>query len=612
MPERNAPTLPSQTPVPQRASARNRILWACFVLATTLVCYVGTLNFDFVYDDREQIVENYRIQSWQYVPSYFSQHVWSHISPKDPSNFYRPAFLLWLRINHALFGLHPGWWHLTTILLHLLVTLLVFLLANRIGLNEWCAAVAALIFGIHPVHLEAVAWISGVTEPLLAIGFIASLLAYLKWRSQSSQAWPWIVASLMLFAIGLLTKETAIILPVFIMAWEIVFPSSRGTPGKFSLRTSASRVLRPAIPFILIAALYLAVRKIVLGEISHAFTPLPLKTLLLTAPSLLWFYLKHLCWPFGQSAFYDQPYVSTSTVKGFLAPAAMLVLVLALLTRIAHRSRPVTFAGLWLLLPILPVLNLRVFAEGDIAHDRYLYLPSVGFAVLSALLLAQINMGPGRWFGQSPARLLAVAGLALTLAVGTVAQSLFWSNDLLLAYRGYRVAPSSAYAANYLALTLAQRGLHDEATKLYQKSIARRPGFWEPHYNLGLLNYRLGQLDAAERYLAEAIRINPYDPREYLCLGFVKLQAGQAAEAEKNMRRAIEIQPQGSAPYMALGVVLESQGDLAGALRQFRIAVVNDPGRTSVRREIEAIEGKLRQQGTEEPKAIPLPPSNAP
>src|SRR5438477_9595434 len=149
------------------------------ILAVTFLVYTGTTRFGFVYDDQGQIVRNLFIQSWQYAPRYFTSHVWSYLFPGDVANYYRPLFLLWLRANDALFGLEPAGWHLTSVLAHLLVTLEVYWLGVRLVQDRAAAAVGAALFGLHPIHVEAVAWVSGVTDPLAALLMLASFISFL-------------------------------------------------------------------------------------------------------------------------------------------------------------------------------------------------------------------------------------------------------------------------------------------------------------------------------------------------------------------------------------------------------------------------------------------------
>src|SRR2546423_985380 len=167
------------------------------VLAITLIAFIGSLHYDFVYDDVEQIVGNRYVHSWHFLPRFFTEHVWGHLNSNSPGTYYRPVFLLWLLLNHTAFGLQASGWHLTNVALHVLVTYMVYRLALRINLDRFSACVAALLFGLHPVHVEAVAWVSGGTEPLLAALFVPTFLCYLKARAPEQPARRWLALSLL-------------------------------------------------------------------------------------------------------------------------------------------------------------------------------------------------------------------------------------------------------------------------------------------------------------------------------------------------------------------------------------------------------------------------------
>ena len=127
------------------------------VLAITFVAYVGALGYAFVYDDIFALVQNPTVHNWHSVPRFFTEHLWGF--KYAVGSYYRPIFLVWLTFNHWLFGLNPVGYHLTTILLHVGVTLFVFLLVRKLTRDQATAAIASLVFGLHPVHIEAVAWI---------------------------------------------------------------------------------------------------------------------------------------------------------------------------------------------------------------------------------------------------------------------------------------------------------------------------------------------------------------------------------------------------------------------------------------------------------------------
>jgi len=156
---------------------RRSLLPAAILLATFLA-YVDTLALGFVFDDHVLIVTNDSIRSWRYFPTYFTSHIWSFRYPHLLANYYRPLFLTWLRLNDAVFGLHPWGWHLTSVLAHVAVTYLVYRLALRLTRDRWVAGVAGAIFGLHPVHAEAVADITSIQEPLSTFFILAAVLAF--------------------------------------------------------------------------------------------------------------------------------------------------------------------------------------------------------------------------------------------------------------------------------------------------------------------------------------------------------------------------------------------------------------------------------------------------
>ena len=152
------------------------------ILTATFVAYAATLGFGFVFDDHVLIEHNDSIRSWRYLPDYFASHIWSFRYPHLLANYYRPLLLIWLRLNDALFGLHAWGWHLTSVAAHVAVTYLVYRLGLRLTRDTWSAVAGALVFGLHPVHVETVAEATWADQPLSTLFMLATLLAW--WRSR--------------------------------------------------------------------------------------------------------------------------------------------------------------------------------------------------------------------------------------------------------------------------------------------------------------------------------------------------------------------------------------------------------------------------------------------
>lgn len=600
-----ARTSHEQAAGPKELSARRRLIIAA-ALSLTFVAYVGTLGYQFVYDDRGQIVDNRLIRSWHHIPRYFTGHSWNHLYPHLLGNYYRPTFLIWSLINHMLFGLNAFWWHFAAVALHVSATLLVYLLARRLLKDQFTAVVAAVIFGLHPVHIEAVAWVSGATESLLAVLLIPAFLSYLNWREsragvteaaitvggdsagKSRKHWKWIALSLVLYWAAMFAKETALVLPILVCAYEWIYgPGGLGMPGRFN-RTRAA--LMRVAPYVALTCVYLSIRGLALSGLSHVVTPLPISTILLTWPSLILFYVKLLVWPVGLSAFYDTPYVSEPGLVNFYLPCAAVILIGTALWAWARRSKEVAFASAVLLLPMLPLLNLSVFIQGEIAHDRYLYLPSIGFSMIAAHALRRVNFGPVKLFGRPALQVASVIALTAFLGLGTATQNLHWANGLLLYYRGVTVAPGNDIAKNNLANEMVERGMYQEAINLYTQVIDRNPAYWLAHYNLGFAYYKLGVLEEAEKHFTLALQINKLDPDEFARLSLTQMKLGRLDDAEATMRRAIEIRPDALGYHYALGVILRKKGNLQDALNEFRTELTNDPDQAAAREQILDIE----------------------
>jgi protein O-mannosyl-transferase len=559
------------------------------VCAITALAYLGTLSFGFVYDDAPQILRNPAIQHWQYVPQYFTSHVWAAIYPNSTGNYYRPVFLLWLRLNYALFGATPAGWHATSILCHVVATYLVFRLVEQLTPERFVAFAAALLFGLHPAHIENVAWISGVTDPLMACFVLGSCFAFLRFRvSRKALA---LALSLGLFALALLSKETAIVLPLLIFALSLVnLPAASDVSG-IPQRTNAA--LKAIAPFILLSLIYLVVRYHALRGLAHSTISISWTEVFLTWPSVLWFYARHLILPLHLSEFYSLNYVDHANVPLVLWPVLLLFvvgLVFYFLIRLFPRKDVAYFALALIVLPLLPVLDLRSLTVGDIVHDRYLYLPSAGFVLLLALSIPALqNLFHGRLRLILPPALLCTISLAF--AAGTLLEQTQWSSDILLYSRGTESAPDNLTVRDNLANALLGANQPDRAISLYLDVLKRNPDFWRSNYNLGFVHYKVGNFPAADQFLRHAILIDGTDSDQYIYLALVEFGLNRLPEAEANARQAIARNPQARGYHYILGLIAESEHARPAAIAAFHAELSEHPDNAPAMAELQKLEG---------------------
>jgi len=562
------------------------------VLMLTFAAYAPALRFQFVYDDWGQILQNPAVHSWRSVPHYFTSHVWEGFDPVGRGNYFRPLFLLWLRINVALLGTKAWVWHLITILTHVLTTYLVYVLVRRVRMSREVAVVAALIFGLHPTHIEAVAWISGVTEPLLGILLLVSLITYISARHGGRSALLWGTVSVFSFALALLEKETAAVFPFFLLLYEWFYEQKPRCSVKEILEWCRS-AFRRIWGFIFILLLYVPLRIHALKQFSYVITPLSTRELFLTWPSLVWFWIRHLVWPVTLCTFYDLVAVTHATFKAAGLPLILDLLAVLILAVLARRSRGAMFFASWLVLPLIPLLDVRVFAANDFAHDRYLYLPSIGLAVLIAMALAKMCVG-SRAFGVPISLLASAACLAAVLFGATFTKSFYFRDNLtFFAYNLQQTPGNPQLEANYGA-ELGETGNYQKALEVLLDVVNRYPNLWNGPYNLAHTYYRTGQLPEAEKYFLQAIRLAPHKPDQYLYLGVTRFKMGRTAEAIPAVRQAIAILPTGYGYHFALGMMLKTAGDLTGALREMQIEHANYPAESTAAAQILDLERQLQ------------------
>ena len=526
------------------------------LLLLALLVYAPSLQYGFVVDDHGQILKNLRVQNPGFVLSYFTQDVWGS-APGTSTNYYRPLFLLWLRLQYLLFGLAPAGWHFGSIAAHLMTTLLLGVLVYQLLRDRAATLLAVALFALHPAHVESVAWVSAVPDPLMSSALLVSLLLFMRWEGllrkepempeanrrkersrhtrgnaesgNSGQASAmWLITSLLCFAIALLNKEPAAMLPALIFSLAML--KNKKTTGCL-VRSSVI-----VLPYVAITAIYLLARKAVIGDLLGAtMKHYSIRSQLLSLPAMLWFYVKALIWPVESKAFADSPMTDAWSFSHVLVPLALLLLVFTLGaftlrwmlgSNGAPRSKAVR-AAIWsgvllLVIPILPVLDAGALVKGDVLHGRYVYLPSAGLALLLATAWHLLQKQ------QAKSILLVMAGvLFLCSAAFTFRQEGAWRNDLTVWQSAYEVAPNNAEVLYHLAAELVRARRIPEALPISREWTVHDPENWRSWATAGECYMKLGRMRDAEPLLSHAHDLNHDDARLNWELQSVRMQVGR-------------------------------------------------------------------------------------
>ena len=566
----------SQSSAPPADDMRGRILLLLALLFTALA-YLITLRFDFVYDDTPQIVLNSTLANWATLPTFFTSHSWKFLLPDWPGNYYRPLFMTWLLVNRKLFGLYAPAWHATTVLVHLVATWLTFVVARQLLRNATYAGFVAILFGLHPIHVEGVAWISGVTEPLMAAFILGAFWAWIRSERQPDRALLYRTLSALLFVAGCLCKETGLLFPVIAVAHDFLRGQfDRNTKGFFKAALNA-------LPLWISAIIYLGVRALVLRGLEHA--NVSVLHAVLTIPTIFWGYMRRLVWPVHTSVFYTTPPVTSVLQVRFWLPLLALFFAVVLSWRIGRRVRLAGFALLWIAVFLAPALiGLPVFMIGEWIHDRYLYLPSFGFCLLAVLVISQLP-SKRELFRLPAAPTATILLLAAAMALGTSIEELPWTNDFTLFLHATLLQPGSPQAQSHLATEFFRRGDVPDAELRYQYSIRLNPADWKTRLAYGLVLYYSGQFERADQELQNAIAVQPRDSNEYFYLGMSRFNLGHYQAAEQAFAMAISTGPARTRYHFWRGFTLEREGRLSEAKAEYESELALHPDTDTQARE---------------------------
>ncbi|HVN64849.1 MAG TPA: hypothetical protein VMT58_09450, partial [Candidatus Binataceae bacterium] len=421
------------------------------LLVVTALVFARSIGNEFVLDDHDQIVGNGQLGNWSFIwESLLRSSAWFiHPLPLLAATYYRPLQNIWFAMNFHLFGLYPAGWHAAMIALHLLVVWMVFRVAALLCTDDWAALGAAGIFALMPIHAEAVAWPAAIAAPLSAVFELGAFGFYLLSRVVPKKT-VHLAISMGLFGGALLSYDSAAAFPGLIAAYAFIF--GLGTPGggnseeRFGVRLRAGvrDVIIAVWPYAVEFVAYLVLRYCVLGFIATRPDPTNRVTALetlLTLPAAFVAYLILVAAPWLAGPAHRLPIAYGLLTPQFMLPlagiAALAYVGIKALARHPHR-RLYLFCAAWFLITLSPMMNLPGLFNESLLHDRYLYLPSVGFCVMAADLAAAY----ARRGEREKLAVWAVAG-AVGIAYATmlfIAQG-YWHDDIAALKRAIQAEP---------------------------------------------------------------------------------------------------------------------------------------------------------------------------
>ena len=537
---------PSQISL-QKTTSIITFIQISILLFVSFVVYLNALSGAFVFDDKSMMATGN-------ITPIFSK-----------TNYYRPLmYVVYMSIYHFS-GMNPWGFHLVNILFHCGTSVIVFLTIRRL-LNEENVTmslaylsppfIAALLFASHPIHTEAVTWCAALMDVACTSLCLLSFYLYVKPEDKKKCSY---IFSIISFALAVFLKETALTLPVILLAYDFVFAKRQ-----VSLLVYVKRYA----PFFMIGTIYLALRMHALGQFAPQSRHVELNAYQYAINIFPLFiqYLQKLLFPVNLNVFYKfHPILTLFGLKGLLSLVGTAVFVVFMC--ISVKKNRLVFLGLvFIAVPLLPVLYIRALGESAFA-ERYLYLPSVGYVLLIAVLVSWLRDRLPRAAKSIPTVVIILLGL---YAVGTITRNSVWKDDFTLWADTVKKSPDSAEVRNNLGLAYASRGQFDRAIAEYQTALRLKPDYATPHYNLGLAYASQGQFDRAIAEYQTTIRLSHDFAEVHNNLGFAYVSQGQFDRAIAEYQTASRLNPDYAMPHYNLGLAYASQGQFDRAIAEYQ------------------------------------------
>ncbi len=583
------------------------VLAACALVVLIVIGYYNSLDNGFVWDDHEQIVMNPTLRSSTPLTQIFSSDIrFAHQDSGVQNQTYRPLQMLTYRIVATTFGINPAPFHLANLLLAIACVLAAFAVFRLLTRSTFAAFAAASLFAVYPIHTEAVDWIAASPDLGCSLFFLVAFALFLAQRRTDKPRQPaWLipVLSIVAYALSLLWKESAAVLPVVVIVYVLVVE-----------RTGLRTALKASAAYWAVLALYLGIRLSVLGgpaigARNWALNPLQF---LLTASNLMFSYWVKLAWPFQLSAYHVFSPIRSYTDARALVAIVFLLAGIAGLVYLVCRTPLAAFAALWVCITLLPALD--IYAVGrNVFAERYLYLPSVGFCVLIALAVTRlVNLAPSKF--RRPAVVTLLVIVVSAFAVATIQRNPDWKDDKTLFTETLPDSPEAPFVHDMVAALQSDDSpgsVGAEQNYLQAISLAKaevppdRLDLAAAYKGLASLYADRSDNQRAIEMLASARDVAPADPEIDTEEGFILVRTGRWDEAETLLNKALATHPNNENVLSTLGMVAwQHHHDPSKAVEWFSRALAAHPDRDGFRASVHNNLGGVYGEQGDYPSAI--------
>ena len=477
---------------------------------------------------------------------------------------YQPLTLTVYSLEYFLFGLNPATFHLASLLFHLLNILLVYVLIFRLTAKTGIAFITSILFAIHPLNVESVAWISATSNLLTTVFSLLAINSYLFYVKSGKSKW--IILSFFVFTVAILFKVSAIVLPILLL---LIYYFTNGKIEK--------KQLIETIPFFLVSLIFGSLALYISGSGSVEYSIRPeysiVENMLLVFYSLDFYIVKFL-WPTGLSAFYYPLDPNSLPTALYLSPLPIFCFIF-LLYKVRNLEKRMVLGGCWFIVFIS--ISLLTPSRETLIADRYVYSASIGIALMFAsfgqYLFSRLNRKKVKF------SLLFVFSCYIgILSFQTFHRVGIWQSGYTLFTNVIEKFPQEALAYNYRGAALLESSEHQKSIADFNTAIKIDPNNFDTYNNRGLAKIALNNLEGAIQDFSKAIKLNPDLADLYKNRATTYIHLNDFEKAVADIHSSIALDDQDAKSYYSLAFCQERLSNPSEAILNYSQAIQMDPG----------------------------------
>ncbi len=555
----------------------SRLFLYLLLILSILLIYQKLPDFDFVgYDDIAYITDNQVVQQGITVRGIRLAFTTIHASNWHP--------LTWLShmLDCQLFGMNPGMHHLTSLLIHITNSVLLMVVFYRMTHAIWKSFLIALLFGIHPMHVESVAWISERKDVLSALFWMLTLLSYVKYAEKPNLFR--YISVFFFFILGILSKPMVVTLPFVLLILDF-WPLERHGFFYFNSRQKNQRFPRRTITILIFEKIPLLALALITSWITITAQKMVIGTLqtyplYLRAGNVIVSYTNYILkmvYPFNLAVFY--PYPEAIPVWKILTSGFILSSITFMVMKSPLKSPYFVMGWFCFLGTLIPVIGIVQVGLQSMA-DRYSYLPFIGLFIMIVWGLEKMIVEKCL-----PQKIIFFFSgiLMICLMLTTYFQTSHWKNSNALFQHAAEVVENNWLAYTHYGDTLDNSNF-DERIYLYNKAIQLNPGYSDSYHSRGVLLLNHGRIEKAIVNFNKALELSPKDAKVHNSLGIAMARKNDIQNAVLHFNKATEYKPGYADAYKNHGTLLARMGKFDQAVHYFQRALAFDPSNSAIQR----------------------------